>query len=156
MLTKKFMMALVGSSLLMVSASFANTGLMIYPAQGQSTQQQATDEEECRVWAGQQTGFNPAQGPRYVQGGSQGGEVLRGSAGGAALGALGGAIGGSAGKGAKIGAGVGAASGLFRKGSANRQQDQAQQAEIDRYNQGLAQFNRALATCLQGRGYTVN
>jgi hypothetical protein len=131
-------------------------GLIIYPAQGQSSQQQAQDENECRDWARQQTGFDPVQGPVVVQGGSQGGEVVRGAVGGAALGAIGGAIGGNTGKGAAIGAGVGATAGLMRKGQANRQQQQAQQQANADYDKRLNNYNRAFAACMQGRGYTVN
>lgn len=35
--------------------------LFIYPKQGQSEQQQATDRYECHNWARQQTGFDPTQ-----------------------------------------------------------------------------------------------
>src|SRR5262245_56816890 len=81
---------------------------IIYPAAGQSTDQQARDESECRNWATQQTGVYPNQAPPADYGNSydQGSPVVRGAARGAALGAVGGAIGGDAGKGAAIGAGV--------------------------------------------------
>lgn len=131
-------------------------GVIVYPAQGQSGEQQAKDEYECRGWAGQQTGFNPGQPPPQAQSGSQGGGIVRGAAGGAALGAVGGAIGGDAGKGAAIGAGVGAAAGLLRRGQANRQQQQAQQQANAEYSQRQGDYNRAFAACMQGRGYTVN
>jgi hypothetical protein len=35
--------------------------LMVYPKNGQSSQQQATDKSECSSWATAQSGFNPAQ-----------------------------------------------------------------------------------------------
>ena len=138
-------------------AAQAQSAPVVYPSQGQSLGQQGQDESDCRIWAQQQTGFNPSQGPAYY-GGSSGasGQVLRGAAGGAALGAIGGAIGGDAGKGAAIGAGVGAAAGLLRRGRQRRAQEQAQQQAINQYNQQLANYNRAFATCMQGRGYAVN
>jgi len=129
---------------------------IVYPANGQSNEQQAQDEGECRGWAQQQTGFNPNSGPAYVGRSDTSGQVLRGAAGGAALGAIGGAIGGNAGKGAAIGAGVGGGAGLLRKGSQRRADDRAQQQANAQYNQQLATYNRAFATCMRGRGYTVS
>jgi hypothetical protein len=37
------------------------TELFAYPKNGQSTEQQAQDKQECRSWAAAQTGFSPAQ-----------------------------------------------------------------------------------------------
>jgi hypothetical protein len=37
------------------------TDLFAYPKNGQSTQQQAQDKQECRSWAAAQTGSVPAQ-----------------------------------------------------------------------------------------------
>jgi hypothetical protein len=136
-------------------ASFAQAPI-IYPSKGQSLEQQARDEGECRTWAQQQTGFNPSQGPAQAATSSSSGQVLKGAAGGAALGAIGGAIGGNAGKGAAIGAGVGAAAGLLRRGQQRRQNEQAQQQANAQYNQQLSTYNRAFGSCMQGRGYTVN
>ena len=135
----------------------ARAAPVVYPSQGQGLGQQGQDENDCRIWAQQQTGFNPSQGPAYYGGSSGGsGQVLRGAAGGAALGAIGGAIGGNAGKGAAIGAGVGAAAGLMRRGRQRRAEEQAQQQAINQYNQQLANYNGAFAACMQGRGYAVN
>jgi hypothetical protein len=130
---------------------------IVYPSQGQSLEQQVQDESECRLWAQQQTGFNPAQAPANTGGGSSGGgEVARGAAGGAALGAVGGAIGGDTGKGAAIGAGVGATAGLMRKGRTQQAEAQAQQQAANEYNQQVGNYNRAFGSCMQGRGYAVN
>ncbi|MEX2201518.1 MAG: glycine zipper family protein [Dongiaceae bacterium] len=130
---------------------------IIYPSQGQSTQQQSQDEGECRNWAQQQSGFNPYQAaPTYSGGSSGNGEVLQGAGRGALLGLVGGAIGGDAGKGAAIGAGVGATVGLFRRRDNQQADSAAQQQATAQYNQGMANFNSAFGTCMQGRGYTVN
>jgi hypothetical protein len=130
---------------------------IIYPSSGQSLSQQSADEGECRNWAKQQTGFDPAGGAQYApQASAPSGGMVRGAARGAALGAVGGAIGGDAGKGAAIGAGVGATSGLLGRGRHQRQQAQVnQQAQAD-HAARMQQFNRAFGTCMQGRGYTVN
>ena len=130
---------------------------IIYPSQGQSMEQQGADEGQCRMFAQQNTGFNPWQGPAYSGGSSSsGGEMVGGAARGAALGALGGAIGGNAGKGAKIGAGIGAAGGLMRKNKKKRKQEKKQQQAVSEYNQQLATYNRAFGACMSGRGYAVS
>lgn len=117
----------------------------VYPQRGQSPEQQAKDQGECHVWAVQQSGFNP--GAPVASAPPQGG-ALRGAARGAAIGAVGGAIGGDAGKGAAIGAGTGALFGSMRRADQVRQQQALQ-------TQGQALYNRAVGTCLGGRGYTV-
>ncbi len=130
---------------------------IIYPSQGQSMEQQGADEGQCRMFAQQNTGFNPFQGPAYVGSSSSGGgEMVGGAARGAALGAIGGAIGGNAGKGAKIGAGVGAVGGLMRKNKKKRKQEKKQRQAVSEYNQQLATYNRAFGACMSGRGYAVN
>ncbi len=128
---------------------------IVYPSQGQSVQQQGTDESECRMFAQQRTGFNPAQGPAYYSA-NTGGEMVGGAARGAALGAIGGAIAGDAGKGAAIGAAVGGGSGLLRRGHKQRAAREAQQQANTQYNQNLNTYYRAYGACMQGRGYAVN
>jgi hypothetical protein len=138
-------------------AGAQNNAPIVYPSQGQSMQQQSQDETECRNWAQQQTGFNPYQSaPTYSSSSSGGGEIVQGAARGALLGVVGGAIAGDVGTGAAVGAGVGATVGLFRRRDNNQADAAAQQQAAAQYNQGLANFNRAFATCMQGRGYTVN
>jgi len=136
----------------------------VYPARGQSPQQEQFDKGECYSWAVQQTGFDPANprvatGPPPTPGMPQGG-LFRGAAGGAALGAVGGAIGGDAGEGAAIGAGVGALFGLMRRARWAEEQQQAQQGYMAQQQSALAQgranYNQAFRACMTGRGYTVN
>ena len=117
----------------------------VYPAKGQSPQQQQKDQAECSGWAMQQSGANPAAVPPPP--GPQG-QVLRGAGRGAAVGAVGGAIGGDAGKGAAIGAATGALVGGFRRADQRRAADEAQA-------QASAAYSRAFSACLEGRGYTV-
>ena len=142
--------------------------IFIYPSKGQSQKQQDQDRYECHSWAVQQTGFDPSRAappPSAAppqQEATQGG-LLRGGARGAAVGAVGGAIAGDAGKGAAIGAASGALIGGFRR----RDQQQRQDQEQRNYQQAQAQqqaaagqqrdgYNRAMAACLEGRGYKVN
>jgi hypothetical protein len=59
---------------------------VIYPANGQSPEQQAKDESECYAWAKQQSGFDPAQAaaPAPAPAPTQpSGARVRGAAGGA-------------------------------------------------------------------------
>ena len=129
----------------------------IYPARGQSPQQQQFDQGQCYSWAVQQSGFDPANpqvytGPPPTPGAPQGG-MFRGAAGGAAMGAVGGAIGGDAGKGAAIGAAVGGLFGMMRRARWAEEQQQQQQSALA---QGRSNYNRAFSVCMTGRGYTVS
>ncbi len=135
-------------------ANAQSTGLYVYPAQGQSQAQQDKDKYECHAWAVNQSGFDPSKpqttstaAPRSPQG-----HVVRGAARGAALGAVGGAIAGNAGTGAAAGAAMGGLAGGFRQRDARRQQQASTQSAA---SSGQDAYNRALAACLQGRGYTV-
>ncbi len=117
----------------------------VYPAKGQSPQQQQQDQANCQGWAMQQSGVNPAA-PPPPSGGD--GQVARGATRGAAVGAIGGAIGGNAGKGAAIGATTGALVGGVRRRDQRRAAEASQAQASDAYA-------RAYSACLEGRGYTV-
>ena len=125
--------------------------LFVYPAKGQSAQQQQKDITECSNWARANSGYDQAYGstappPQQQQGGG-----LRGALGGAAIGAM---VGDSsdAGKGAAIGA-------LFGGLRQSRHNQQAQQQYQQQQSQQAAakqdNYNRAYSACLEGRGYTV-
>lgn len=144
------------------SAWTQSGGIYVYPAKGQSQEQQNKDRYECHTWAVQQTGFDPSRPATAPAGISQPTQpsqphVLKGAARGAALGSVGGAITGNAGKGAAAGAAMGGLAGGFRRRDEKMQQSSQQQANMQtgQQNQQVA-YNRALAACLQGRGYTVN
>ncbi len=133
--------------------------MYIYPSQGQSPEQQNRDRYECHAWSVQQTGVDPANpymaGTPPAQQAPQGG-LLRGAARGAAVGAVGGAIAGDAGKGAAIGAATGALFGGFRRRDQYRRQEQERRNYEQQQSQAVGAYNRALAACRHGRGYTVN
>jgi hypothetical protein len=136
---------------------FAEAGMIVYPAKGQSAEQQQKDEFACHQWAVQQTGYDPTktqQAPQQ-QTTQSGRPVAKGAAGGALVGAGIGSLSGKAGRGMAIGAGVGALAGGARRrqqeqqqAAANQQAQATQQAQIDRYN-------KAKQACLEGKGYTV-
>jgi predicted lipid-binding transport protein (Tim44 family) len=138
----------------------------VYPERGQSPQQQQQDRGQCYSWAAQQSGFDPATArvnappppppnQQVVGSGAMAGGAMRG----AAVGAVGGAIAGDAGKGAAIGAGAGALLGGMRRRQEIDQQNAAYQNQVAQQHgavaQGQANYDRAFAACMAGRGYTV-
>jgi hypothetical protein len=129
---------------------------IIYPASGQTPDQQAADEGQCHAWAKQQTGVDPAMlaaaPPPTAPPAYGGGQRVRGAARGAAGGAAIGAIAGDAGQGAAIGAIAGTMAGGRRARMAQAQG--VQQAQAQRQQQ-LSTYYRALSACMVGRGYTV-
>jgi outer membrane protein with glycine zipper len=130
---------------------------IVYPARGQSTATQNRDQSDCRTWAQNSTGIDPAKlasqpvaqetGPA-----TGGGERVRGAARGAAGGAIIGGIAGDAGQGAAIGAVAGTMAGGR---NARRNQDaRNSQSQADRQNM-MNTYYRAFGACMEGRGYTI-
>lgn len=150
-------LALVAS----VALSLATTAALaqkpiVYPAKGQSAQQQQKDDAACMAWAKQNTGIDPvaaaAPPPQQTGPATGGGERVRGAARGAVGGAVIGGIAGDAG----AGAGIGAAAGTMAGGARARQNQAAQnQTVVQQQQQTLATFYRAYAACMEGRGYTI-
>lgn len=133
-------------------SSMAQSQLMVFPAAGQSPQQQQQDQYNCHNWSVQQSGYDPSNPGTQNSGPNFGGatrETLRGGARGAAAGAAIGAIAGDAGKGAAIGA---VAGGLKRGFQERDNQRQAASAPPP----GQDNYNRAMKSCLGGLGYSVN
>jgi hypothetical protein len=154
-------------AMLTIGTSARAQNLYVYPSKGQSPEQQQKDRYECHVWAMQQTGFDPtrpspqaASPSGYGQPAPSQPHVLRGAARGAALGSVGGAIAGNAGTGAAAGAAMGGLAGGMRRRDEQLQQARSQQAAQSNAAAAAANqrnsYNRAMAACLQGRGYTVN
>ena len=125
-----------------------------YPAKGQTQQQQGKDSTECRTWAQQTTGINPAvasQPPPQQSGPT--GQRAKGAVRGAAAGAVVGEVAnGDAGKGAGTGAAVGVVAGGSR---ARREKRANEEAAKQSQQQTMGAFNNAWGTCMKGRGYTV-
>ena len=134
-----FITALIGLAMTIIEIAPARAQY-VYPQRGQSPQQQQRDENDCSNWATQQTGYRPS-GSSGSDGGIISDRALRGAARGAGIGAIGGLIGGDAGTGAAIGGAVGGITGGIRN------HDEKQQRK---------NFERAFASCIEGRGYTVN
>ncbi len=110
----------------------------VYPAKGQTMEQQTKDANECSFWAKQQTNYDPSTdtGKGVAVG------ALIGAAGGAALGAATGAITGNVGTGAAVGAVAGGVGGGAIGGT-------------QQYSRSRDGYERAYGACMQGRGYSV-
>ncbi len=137
--------------------------VFVYPLKGQSQSVEEQDRYYCHTWAVQKTGFDPSKSypsdpytldPKPYEPSQR--HVLRGGARGAALGAVGGAIAGDAGKGAAAGAAMGGLAGGFRRRDEKRQQAAQQQAAVAQgRNAQQNAYARAMAACLEARGYSV-
>ena len=146
-------------SILALAATMVSTAgaqQYVYPAKGQSPEQQQSDEAACHTWAIQQTGFDPAKpaaaapaAPPTTATGTTPGAGARGAVRGAAVGAV---VGGDTGTAAAAGA-------VAARGQSRRQNmaasQQAQQQQQASSQQGQAAYGNARAACLGGRGYTV-
>jgi hypothetical protein len=128
----------------------------VYPAKGQSPEQQKKDEGECHVWAAQQSKYDPTKPPQKTAAAkpptTATGTTPGAGLGGAARGAVVGGIMGDAGAGAA--AGAVAARGQSRRQNAAQAQQQ-QQASTQQDQAGMAAYQKARSACLEGRGYTV-
>jgi len=133
--------------------------LYIYPANGQSAEQQDKDKFECYNWAKNDTGFDPMAVPTTSSappsGQKKSGGAVRGALGGAVLGG----VLGDSGKSAKRGAVAGGLIGGVRQSSKNTRTAQKradwEQQESANYANNRNNYNRAYSACLEGRGYTV-
>jgi hypothetical protein len=133
--------------------------LYVFPAKGQSKQQQKKDEFECYQWAVEQSGIDPLNLPKIeaapVQSGPTGAAV-KGAAKGAAAGAGIGAITGDAGTGAAVGAAAGAMAGRRAGKQAQAQQNQQARASTAAKEQEMKNsFVKAFSVCIEGKGYTI-
>lgn len=156
-MARQKLLAMMAASLLAGTA--AAQDMFIYPAAGQSPEQQEKDQFECYNFAKQNSGFDPMAMPtatsaRPDDAPSTAGTTLKG----AGLGAIVGGIADGS-DGAKTGAAIGAASGLLfggnRSRNARKEQEQWEQQQQQQYMAGRTNYNRAFAACMEGRNYTV-
>lgn len=139
-----------------------------YPNLGQGADQQDRDRYECYLWARSQTGFDPSapqlaphQRLVVVPQPPPGYDTAVGAGTGAMLGAIVSSP-GNAGEGALIGAVAGAVLGATsdaaRQNEAERIQERYDRQTSQRSSyieQKASNYRRAMAACLEGRGYTV-
>jgi hypothetical protein len=153
---KSWAAAIVAGLVACALVSAAQAEIYVYPKPGQSQDAFQKDQYECHNWAKQQTGFDPAAPPQTAAAPPpQQGGAVHGAARGAAVGAVGGAIAGDAGKGAAVGAAVGGTSGAMRQNRNNRASAQASQQAQSQQQAAYGNYEKAYATCLAGRGYSV-
>jgi len=147
--------------------------IYVFPAEGQSAEQQSKDEVECYNWAVSNTGTDPfdlqkeneqvaaeieqqaAQTAAATQGGG-GRAAVKGAAAGALIGEV---SGGDAGDSAAIGAAVGVVASR-RRGRAANQQAQQQAAATEAASHEATEektnnFKRAFSICLEAKDYMV-
>jgi hypothetical protein len=139
-----------------------------YPNRGQSPEQQDRDNYECYLWAVGQTGFDPSApylAPHHkvsvVPERPPGSDTAAGAITGAVLGSVVSSRGNKP-EGALVGAVAGALIGSASDAARQERTKQLQQhydrqagqktAQIERQ---AADYRRAIAACLEGRGYTV-
>lgn len=146
-----------------------NIQVFAYPMRGQPPEQQDRDHYECSQWATQQTGFDPSapglpphERVQVVSAGPPPGTntaigVFTGAVIGAALGgrynAAPAALAGAA-VGGAIGSSTDAANAQANAQAANLAAAQNRSIAA-RQEQQVSQYRRALAACLDGRGYSV-
>ena len=159
---------------MLVSLPVAAQDLFVYPAKGQSDQQLANDRYECHRWAVNETGFDPSDFgqlalPRIVRvpipenkaEGATGKGALAGAIAGIVLGHGDDKI-----RDAITGAVVGSIAGAAVETSGQLQAESEARDEAQRHADELAHskaeqavqranYRRAIAACLEGRGYTV-
>ena len=151
----------------------ATINVYVFPTEGQTPEQQSTDEAACYNWAVQNTGSDPfalqkqsqqqqqqaAQAEQQIDQAGKGAGA-KGAVGGAAAGALiGEIVSDDAGKGAAYGALAGAIIARRRtqraKADASQQvEEQSQQAQQATAEQ-IENFKKAFSVCLEAKKYMV-
>ena len=145
----------------------------VFPTEGQTPEQQSTDEAVCYNWAVENTGTDPfalqkqaqqteqqsQQAQQQIAASGQGAGA-RGAVGGAAMGALIGEIASDdAGKGAAYGAATGAVVSRRRtrraKADASQQVEQQSEQAQQATAQQIENFKKAFSVCLEGKKYLV-
>jgi len=149
------MLVMVSMACLVFATAVAAAEPEVYPAKGQTAEQQERDQFECHQWATKETGVDPVQLAEQKLATPTPSTHDGGAAGSAGLGAVRGATEGDAAAGAARGFGIGrmihvlkAKRQLREQQSATTQQGAAIHAQLDTYD-------RAYAACLTGRGYSV-
>ena len=145
-----------------LSANPAN--LAIFPARGQTPDQQRADEAASYDWATQQTGWDPYQAKTVLDQQSQAattaagaarGGALKGAAGGALVGVAVGAIAGDAGKGAAIGATSLGLTGGMRSRRAVQAAGNTSTTAVAAYQQQFGVWTRNYMAAMEAKGYSL-
>jgi|WetSurSiteA1Bulk_404760.scaffolds.fasta_scaffold18724_2 hypothetical protein len=141
-------------------------GIIVFPAKGQTPEQQEADEWACLEWSMNQAGLGPDAGQQDPQAAGDAakaqakdatkGAAVAGAAKGAAAGAMFGAILGDTGEGAAVGATAGALKGRKAKKQAEAKAESQAEAKVAADNKAkLDTIKKGMAACLESKGYTV-
>lgn len=141
-------------------------GIIVFPAKGQTPEQQEADEWACLEWSINQSGLGPNAGQQDVQAAGDAakaqakeattGAAVAGAAKGAAVGAIFGAITGDTGEGAAVGAVAGGLKGRQAKKQAEKQAEAQAEAKVAADNKAkLETIKKGMAACLEAKGYTI-
>ena len=137
--------AIVSIGALAIAGTVSATQV-VYPAKGQSPEQQIEDETECSTWAAGNSGYDPTNPQPATQVSSQpsgpSGARLRGAARGAIVGEI---ADGDTGDAALAGAVMGG----------SRERRTKRKAKKQTQATGEADYDKARAACLEGKGYSV-
>ena len=151
----------------------ATMNIHVFPADGQSTEQQSRDEADCYTWAVNNTGNDPFELSRQAQQQGQQADQARqqaqragegAGATGAVVGAAGGALTGQIvssdpGRGAAWGAGVGLIGGRRARRQAQAQATDQVEREAGHQQQATQEqirgFKQSFAVCLEAKDYMV-
>jgi outer membrane lipoprotein SlyB len=138
----RILLIVLSLAMLPVGFAAAQGQPFVYPAKGQSQDQQDIDTAQCNRWAQSQAPNRPSGPDRGARAAGTVGGAAKGAAVGSAVGAI---AGGKAGKGAAAGAVVGGVGG--RQGAVAREQQAQAGARND--------YARAFGACMEARGYSV-
>jgi hypothetical protein len=141
-------------------------GIIVFPAKGQTPEQQEADEWACLEWSMNQSGLGPNAGQQDPQAAGDAakaqakeattGAAVAGAAKGAAVGAIFGAITGDTGEGAAVGAVAGGLKGRQAKKQAEKQAEAQAEAKVAADNKAkLETIKKGMAACLEAKGYTI-
>jgi hypothetical protein len=141
-------------------------GMIVYPAKGQTPEQQEADEYECLKWGADQIGLKPGEpAPDAKAAGAAAaakvdsattGVAVKTAAKGAAAGAIIGSISGNAGAGAGYGAAAGAIGGRRAKKQAVANADAEAQKKVEAEQKAkMESLKKAMSACLEPKGYTI-
>jgi hypothetical protein len=157
---KRLCLAVIGLAAI-ASSRTAEAAQYVYPSKGQDQTTQAKDEAECTTWATQQSGFEPPKAPAQAGAGTSGSGSITGAIssglngvtslpGVSDLASVGTVVGGAMNPGGALlgGAATSAIGGMMGQKPAKAETAGAPAA-------GEADFARARAACLIGRGYSV-
>ena len=151
----------------------ATMNVHVFPADGQSSEQQSRDEAECYNWAVNNTGNDPFELSRQAQQQQQQADQARQQArkageGAGAAGAIGGAAAGALigeivssdpGRGAAWGAGIGLVGGRRARRRAQAEATEQVERQAGRQQQATQEqiqgFKKSFAVCLEAKNYMV-